>query len=71
MYNGDFLHGEKSERGKEYSLDRCTIYEGDFLKGKRNGEGKVFNNDFNGNLIYEGIFLDGKLIKKINRQKEE
>ena len=44
--------------------------EGEFFKGKRNGIGKVFNNEFKGNLKYKRFFLDGKLIKKLNRKKE-
>ena len=59
LYKGEFLHGERSGKGKEY--DRYMgnlIYEGEFLHGERNGKGKEY--DSKGNIEFEGEFFNGK-----------
>ena len=42
IYEGEYLNGEKSGKGKEYDIYGRVIFEGDYLKGKRNGKGKEY-----------------------------
>ena len=37
------------------------VFEGEYIKGERNGEGKEYEN---GELKYEGEYLNGRRIKK-------
>ena len=57
-FEGEFLNGEKSGKGKEYNRDGKLIFEGEYLNGKKNGNGKEFNSQ--GELIFEGEYLNGK-----------
>ncbi len=57
--SGRYKIGKKDGLGKEYILNtEILLYEGRYKNGKRNGYGKEYNNK--GNLIFNGIFLDGK-----------
>ena len=57
VYEGEYFHGERKGKGKEYSYN--TLYfEGEYLNGKRHGKGKEYYS--NGNLIYEGEYLNGE-----------
>ena len=52
----EYLSGLKSEKGKDFH--NRLKYEGEYLDGKRNGKGKEY--DINGNLIFEGTYIDGE-----------
>ena len=61
VYEGEFFHGERKGKGKEYwaFLDDGNVkYEGEFLHGQWNGKGREYY--FNNILVYEGEFLNGK-----------
>ena len=55
-YEGNFLEGKKSGKGKYEDLIKKSIYEGDFLEDKKNGFGIEKYND---GSIYKGEFKDG------------
>ena len=55
---------------KEYdSYSHRLLFEGLYSNGKRIGEGKEYNDD--GNLIFEGEYLDGKKWKGIAKEYDE
>ena len=57
--SGRYKIGKKDGLGKEYILNtEILLYEGRYKNGKRNGYGKEYNDK--GNLIFKGIFLNGK-----------
>ena len=57
--SGRYKIGGKDGLGKEYILNtEILLYEGRYKNGIKNGFGKEYNNK--GNLIFKGIFLDGK-----------
>jgi len=55
-YEGEYINGKKSGKGKEYYSNGKLKFEGEYLNGKRNGKGKEY--DYNGNLDYEGEYLN-------------
>ena len=57
IYEGEYLDGNKSGKGKEYNNEGQLIYEGEFLNGERNGKGKEYSN---GQLIFEGEYLNNE-----------
>ena len=58
IYEGEYDHGLKNGKGKEYNENGNLIYEGEYDHGLKNGKGKEYNE--NGNLIYEGEYYNGK-----------
>ena len=61
--SGRFIEGEKNGKGKEYELKtNILLFEGEYLKWKRNGKGKEYY--YNGKLLYEGEYLNGKEMEK-------
>ena len=54
IFEGEYLHGERSGKGKEVDI---LEYEGEYLHGKRNGKGKVYYRD---ELRFEGEYLNNK-----------
>ena len=60
-FEGEYLNGEKNGKGKEYHHHNGKVkFIGEYLKGERNGKGKQY--DYDGNLIFEGFFLNGNRI---------
>ena len=57
LFEGEYLDGERNEKGKEYSYGNILIYEGEYLNGKRNGKGKEYNL-FDGKLEFEVEYLN-------------
>ena len=57
-YEGEFFHGERKGRGKEYL--NSIIFEGEYQKGLRNEKGKEYYDIPKGQLKFEGEFLNGK-----------
>ena len=57
IYEGEFLNGIRSGKGKEYDHGDL-IFEGEYLNGIRNGKGKDYDS-YNGKLLFEGNYLDG------------
>ena len=56
------------EKSKEYK--NILKYEGDYFMGKRSGKGKEY--DINGELIYEGEYINGEIKKeKFKFNKDE
>ena len=50
---------EENGKIKDYSsYDHRLLFEGQYANRKRNGEGKEFDEE--GNIIFEGEYLDGK-----------
>ena len=47
---------------KNIILIKKIIYQGKYSNDVRNGEGKEYDN--NGNIIYEGEYLNGKKMRK-------
>ena len=56
-YEGEYLHGKRNGRGREFYSDGKLKFEGEYLNGERNGKGKEF---YNGKLLFEGEYLNGK-----------
>ena len=65
-FEGFYLNGKKSGKGKEYDEKGNLRFEGDYFNGKKNGKGKEY--DEKGNLIYEGEYINGE--KDIEEKKE-
>ena len=59
IFEGEYLKGERSGKGKEYNNKGNLIFEGEYLKGKRNGIGKEYNNNSLG-VLFKGKYFDGK-----------
>ena len=60
IFEGEYLNGERSGKGKEYSIiNSCLIFEGEYLNGKKNGKGKEYYYG-NKSIIYEGEYLNGE-----------
>ena len=58
LFEGTYLNGKRSGKGKEYNDDGNLIFEGEYLKGERNGLGKEY--DYRGRLRFEGEYLNGQ-----------
>ena len=56
-YEGEFSNKKWNGIGKKYYKNKLD-YVGDYLDGKRSGKGEEYN--YNGNLIFEGEYLNGK-----------
>ena len=56
IYEGEYLNGQRSGKGKEYQNNRL-IFEGEYFKGKRHGKGKEY---LCVDLFFEGEFSNGK-----------
>ena len=56
QFEGEYLNGKKTGKGREYDINGNIIFEGEFLNGKRNGKGKEY---IDRKLIYEGEYLKG------------
>ena len=77
IFEGDYLNGKRNGKGKEYYKKFIYLYcqynflsdknilkfDGEYLNGKRNGKGKEYDKD--GNLVFDGEFLDDKKWKGI------
>ena len=62
QYEGEFLNGQKHGKGKEYYL-KNLIFEGEYKHGKRwNGKAKEYG--IWGNLMFEGLYINGVKIGK-------
>ena len=64
LFDGEYLNGLRNGRGTEYyiELQKSLIkYVGEYKNGKRNGKGKEYQE--NGEIIFEGEYLDGNRIK--------
>ena len=59
IFEGEYLNGKKSGKGKEFNDYGKLIFEGEYLKGKRNGKGKEYNYN-NGIFQFEGEYLNGR-----------
>ena len=57
-FEGEYLNGRRSGKGKEYYDKDKLKFDGEYLNGKRNGIGKEYDS-FNKKLIYEGEYLNG------------
>ena len=77
VYAGDFYmnsvtgFGMLLASGQITNCDNCQVYVGNFKDGKKSGSGICYNE--NGNIIYQGQFLDDKPIEtypSINPSKE-
>ena len=55
-YEGKYINGKKSGKGKEYYHNNKLKFEGEYLNGKKNGNGKEYDDD--GYLKYEGEYLN-------------
>ena len=63
IFEGKYSNGEKNGKGYEYIYDEdqeanIVIFEGEYKDGIKNGKGKKYYN--NGNLKFEGKYLNGK-----------
>ena len=69
ILEGEYLHGEKNRKGKEYYDENQLYYEGEYLNGKKSGKGKLYYP--NGELEFDGEFLYGykKRGKKYFKEK--
>ena len=49
LFEGEYINGKRSGKGKEYINHGKLVYEGEYKNGKRNGKRKLYNH------------LDGKI----------
>ena len=56
-YEGYYLDGEKSGKGKEYICNYLR-YSGEYKNDKKNGKGQEYNSK--GAIIFQGVFFNGK-----------
>ena len=62
--SGKYRIIDKDGKGKEYNLDtNKLIFEGEYINNKKNGFGKEYY--YNGNIKFEGEYLNGKIISGI------
>jgi len=57
IFEGEYINGKKSGKGKEYNDFGHLKFEGEYLNGKKSGKGKEY--DY-GELMFEGEYLNGK-----------
>ena len=57
LFEGEFLHGKKNGKGKEYTYDGKLIFEGEYLNGIINGKCKEYYSD--GKIKFEGEYKNG------------
>ena len=61
LFEGNYSNGEKNIFGKEYDEKGRLIFEGEYLNGKKwKGVAKEYS-EYNGKLILEYSYLDGKI----------
>ena len=59
LFEGSYINGKKCGKGKEYSnIGNKLIFEGEYKNNERDGAGKEY---FNGKVIFDGKYLDGKI----------
>ena len=58
IFEGEYLNGKRSGKGKEYFENGKIKFEGAYLNGEKSGKGKEYYYD--GKLIFEGEYLNGK-----------
>jgi len=58
IYEGEYLHGERNGKGKEFFSNGKIKYEGEYSHGIRNGKGKEYF--IKGKIKFEGEYLRGK-----------
>ena len=56
-YEGGYSNNKWNGIGKKYYKNKLD-YVGDYFNNKRNGKGEEYNS--NGNLVFEGEYLNGK-----------
>ena len=59
MYKGDWINDKREGNGKYY-WENGEYYIGQFKNGLRHGKGIEYYS--NGNIKYEGNFIDGKFV---------
>ena len=60
LFEGEYLNGKRSGKGKVYSCNGNILFEGEYLNGKRNGKEKEYDINVNGKIVFEGEFLNDK-----------
>lgn len=60
IYEGEFLEEEYSGEGQKYDEKGNLIYSGEFKKNMYNGQGTLYDIE-NGEIKYEGMFVNGKI----------
>ena len=61
MYEGDFINGKFEGNGK-YILENGVYYLGEWKNSLRHGKGIIYYS--NGNIMYDGEFVDGNIFGK-------
>ncbi len=64
IFEGEYVNGRRSGKGKSYGYDDSKkhiilLFDGEYLNGIKNGKGKEYYR--NGNLKFEGEYLNGKI----------
>ena len=55
-YEGEYLNGKKTGKGKDYDYEGNLIFEGEYKNGLKNGKGIYYELGY---LLFEGEFKDG------------
>ena len=58
IFEGEYLHGQRNGKGKEYNDEGELIFEGEFLNGQRNGKGVEYDEE--GFIKFKGEYINGK-----------
>ena len=61
IFEGNYLNGERTGKGKEYFYNTQLKFEGEYLYGEKTGKGKQYSP--NGRLKFEGEYLNDRKIK--------
>ena len=65
LFEGEYINGKISGKGKEYDSDGKLIFEGEYLNGKRHGNGKEYSN---GDWDKARIRIHNIIVKYIERK---
>lgn len=60
IYEGEFYDEEYSGKGQKYDKEGNLIYDGEFKKNMYSGHGALYDIE-NGEIRYEGMFVNGKM----------
>ena len=58
IFEGGYLNGQRSGKGKEYYNNGKVRFESEYLNGLRNGKGKEYYN--NGEIKFDGKYINDK-----------
>ena len=68
IFEGEYLNGKRNGWGKYYD-ENNLVFECEYLNGKKNG--KAIQYDEYSKFLYKAIYLDDKLVRKLDKYYDE